>query len=538
MRSARYLVAFLASFAIVLTACSPQPSGGNGCPAGASPPCMTTPPPAAGKATYGGTVTFALENDVVDFDPMRSRAFVDRNLHYQIFDSLVRIDPTGKIIPWLAESWETSSDGKQVTFKLRKDVKYHDGTAFDAASVKWNIDRYRTTQGSQRASDLAPVASVDAVDQYTARFNLKAPYSPLLATLVDRAGMMLSQKAVEAGGADFTRKPVGAGSGPFRFVEAVKDDHITLEKNPDWWGKDKDGNKLPYLEKIIVKPIVEGTVRTTNLRTGDALVANNIVGKDVESLRSDPSLVYSQGPNYGFDSIYTNRKKGAAFEDGRYARAVSMAIDRQQIADQIFYGTRTPGYGTIAPSHFAADPTFKPFEKADPAGAKALIQQIGKPLQFEMLVTAGSAQDLQVAQLIQAQLLKADIKMDIKSLEFAQILTLQDKCDYQGATLIGWSGRVDPDGNTYSHIYTGAPNNSSCYSNAQVDKLLDETRATSDEAKRKAAFRAAEQIYVVDDPARVWYLFRTTQLATAKRVQGLVPYPDGLIRFDVGWLQK
>lgn len=533
MRSARLAFALFAATGILLGACSSgQPSGGGG---GSATPATSA---AAAKPVPGGTLTFALENDVIDFDPMRSRAFVDRNLHYQIYDSLVRIDSTGKIIPWLAESWETSSDGKQVTFKLRKDVKYHDGSVFDAASVKWNIDRYRTTQGSQRASDLSPVASLDVVDQYTARFNLKAPFSPLLATLVDRAGMMLSQKAVEAGGADFTRKPVGAGSGPFKFVEAVKDDHITIERNPDWWGKDKDGNKLPYLEKIIVKPIVEGTVRTTNLRTGDAQVANTIVGKDVESIKNEPNLVYQQGPNYGFDSIYTNRKKGAAFEDGRYARAVAMAIDRKQIADQIFYGTRFPGYGTIAPSHFAADPSFKPFEKADPAGAKALIQQVGKPLQFEMLVTAGSALDLQIAQLIQAQLLKADIKMDIKTLEFAQILKLQDTCDYPGATLIGWSGRVDPDGNTYSHIYTGAPNNSSCYSNAQVDRLLDESRTTSDEAKRKAAFRAAEQIYVVDDPARVWYDFRSTQLATSKKVQGLVPYPDGLIRFDVGWLQK
>src|SRR5207253_7217723 len=320
---------------------------------------------------------------LINGDPLLSTAFVDRNVHFLIYVALLRSDPKGTIVAGLATKWETASDGKTFTLTLRSGVKYQDGTDFDASSVKWNLDRYRTDAKSQRRGELGSVDSVTVVDPTTVKLNLKAPFSPLAAQLVDRAGMMLSQKAVEAGGADFTRKPVNAGTGPFAFVEAVKDDHITLEKNPDWWGKDKDGNKLPYLEKIIVKPIVEGTVRTTNLRTGDALVANNIVGKDVESLRSDPSLVYSQGPNYGFDSIYTNRKKGAAFEDGRYARAVSMAIDRQQIADQIFYGTRTPGYGTIAPSHFAADPTFKPFEKADPAGAKALIQQIGKPLQFE-----------------------------------------------------------------------------------------------------------------------------------------------------------
>jgi peptide/nickel transport system substrate-binding protein len=160
-----------------------------------------------------------------------------------VYDSIVRVDATGKIIPWLAESWETSADGLKVTFKLRKDVKFHDGTPFDAESMKWNLDRYRQTAGSQRSGELAPVESVDVVDASTARINLKTPYAPLLAQLVDRAGMMVSRKAVEAAGqADFTNKAFRAGTGPFILTEAVKDDHITMVKNPDWWGKDKDGS--------------------------------------------------------------------------------------------------------------------------------------------------------------------------------------------------------------------------------------------------------------------------------------------------------
>src|SRR3954469_15574056 len=105
----------------------------------AAAPTQAAPASAAKPAAAGGTITFALENDVIDFDPLRSRAFVDRNAHYQIYDSLVAIDNTGKIIPWLAEKWETSQDGKAVTLSLRKDVKYHDGSPFDAESVKWNI---------------------------------------------------------------------------------------------------------------------------------------------------------------------------------------------------------------------------------------------------------------------------------------------------------------------------------------------------------------------------------------------------------------
>src|SRR2546427_10288095 len=191
MRSARYLPVLLSAFAVLLAACTggQQPTGGGG---GASPT------PAAGRPVYGGSVTFALENDVSDLDPMLSGLFVDRNIMYGMYDSLVRVDPKGNIIPWLAEKWEFSSDGKTVTFTLRTDVKFHDGTVFDAESVKWNIDRYKTTQGSLRTADLGSVDSVTVVDPKTVKFNLKSAFAPLLGALVDRAGMMVARKVVEA----------------------------------------------------------------------------------------------------------------------------------------------------------------------------------------------------------------------------------------------------------------------------------------------------------------------------------------------------
>ena len=125
MRSARYVVAILGSFAILLAACGQQPAGGG-----------SASPSAGAKVAYGGTVTFGLENDVSNLDPMLSGLFVDRNIMYAMYDSLVRVTPKGDIIPWLADKWDTSSDGKTVTFTLRKDVKFHDGSVFDADAVK------------------------------------------------------------------------------------------------------------------------------------------------------------------------------------------------------------------------------------------------------------------------------------------------------------------------------------------------------------------------------------------------------------------
>jgi peptide/nickel transport system substrate-binding protein len=501
---------------------------------------QTAPAQAAGKpGAAGGAIVFVLENDVIDFDPMPSRAFVDRNAHYQIYDSLVRIDQSGKIIPWLAEKWETSADGKQVTFTLRKDVKYHDGSPFDAESVKWNIERYRNTDASARKGELAPVTSVEVVDPTTVRFNLMAPFAPLLSLLVDRAGMMVSRKAVDAAGEDFTRKAFKAGTGPFVLTEAVKDDHITLEKNPDWWGTDSAGNKLPLLDKITIRPITNGDVRLTNLKTGDGHFANNIAPKDVAGVKNDSTLTYQEIPGLQYGSLVPNRKEGFVFNEGRYVKAVSMALDRKEIIDKAFFGVGSVGYGTIAPAHFAYDANFKPYEKPDPEGAKKLVGEVGKgPLAFEFLVPSGDPSLLQQAQLIQAQLRKADIDAQISQLEFAQILKQQTDKVFKGITYVGWSGRVDPDGNTYDFNYTGRPNNDGSYSNPDVDRLLDEQRQATDEAKRKDALRKAEQIFVVDDPARAWFRFGVAQMLTSKQLQGLQPYPDQIPRFQFASLQK
>ncbi|MDP9265672.1 MAG: ABC transporter substrate-binding protein [Chloroflexota bacterium] len=522
-------LALLAAVAVVLAACAGGSPAGPGAASGAP----------AGKPAYGGTVTMALEDDPINFDPLLSRAFIDRNVHYQIYDSLVRIDENGKIIPWLATKWDVAADGKTVTFSLRTDVKYHDGTPFDAASVKWNLDRYRTTAGSQRSGELAPIESVAVVDPATVKLDLKAPFAPLLASLVDRAGMMVSQKAAEAGGADFTRKAFKAGTGAFMLTEAVKDDHMTLERNPSWWGKDKDGNQLPYLDKVVVKPIKSSDVRFTNLRTGDAQIANNIAGKDIPTAKSESSLAYQEKPAYSFRSMIPNRAKGYLFEEGRYVKAVSLAVDRKELVDRGYFGLGVPGYGTIAPPHFAFDANFKPFEKPDIDAAKKLVQEVGRgALSFKFLIASGDPATLTIAQLIQAELKKADITMDIEQVEFAKILDLQTAHTFRDMTLIGWSGRVDPDGNTYDHVYTGRPNNDSSYSNKQVDQLLDQTRTTNDEAKRKDAFRQAEKIYVQDDPARVWLGFGAAQLLTSKKVVAPPVYPDQIVRFELMSMAK
>jgi peptide/nickel transport system substrate-binding protein len=527
------LLAILTTLALVLGACAGTP--GTGTTGGTA-----TGSPGAATATYGGTITFGLENDVSNLDPMLSGLFVDRNIHYAMYDSLVRVTPQGEIIGWLAEKWTTTDEGKTVTFNLRQGVKYHDGSVFDAESVKWNLERYINTKGSLRTGDLASVASVTVVDPATVKLTLKQAFSPLLGALVDRAGMMVSKKVVDAMGADFTLKPFKAGTGPFILTEAVKNDHYTLEKNPDWWGKDAAGNKLPFVDKIIVKPILEPDVRLTNLRTGDVQVLNGLAGKDVPAVKADPTLTYQDVGAFNFDSLIPNRSKGFIFEEPRYVKAVAMALDRDELlAKGPAQGVGLAGWGPISPAHFAFDASFKPWPKADIEGAKKLVTEVGKgPLKFEFLVSSGNAATLQLAQLIQSQLAKADITADIKLMLFNEIVTTQDALKHAGMTLIGWSGRLDPDGNTYDFVVTGTPNNDSGYVNAKVDDLMKQQRIESDPAKRKALLLQAQQIYVVDDPARVWFGFGVSPIITVKKLTGMVSYPDRIPRFEVAQLAK
>jgi peptide/nickel transport system substrate-binding protein len=525
-RTISHAIAILAALAIVLGACT----GTSGGPSGS----------AGAKAVYGGSVTFAMNSDISNMDPMLSGLFVDRHLMYAMYDSLVRVTPKGEIIPWLSALPTVSADGKAYTFKLRTDVKYHDGTAFDADSVKWNLDRYRQTKESLRLGELAPIDSVTVVDPSTVRVDLKTPFAPFLSVLVDRSGMMLSRKTVEAGGADFTRKAFKAGSGPFILTEAVKDDHYTFQKNPDWWQKAANGDKLPYLDTVIIKPITDGDVRLTNVRTGQVQATNAVTGKDVPTVKTDSTLVYQEIAGIGYNSLVPNRAPTFLFNEARYIKAVSLAMDRAELlAKGPAQGVGVVAYGPIAPSHFAYDPSFKPFEKPDVAAAKKLVADVGKgPLKFELLVSSGDAATLQLAQLLQSQLAKADITMDIKTLLFNEIVTLQQQHKHPGMTLIGWSGRIDPDGNVYDFNYTGRPNNDSAYSNKDVDSLLDQTRTATDQAKRKELFQKAQQTFVVDDPSRIFYSFQAAQLLTAKAVQGFEVYPDQLPRFQTVWVQK
>jgi peptide/nickel transport system substrate-binding protein len=208
------------------------------------------------------TLRIGLAEDPDILDPTMARTYVGRIVFSAFCDKLFDIDEKLNIVPQLALSHETSADGKEVTIKLRPNVKFQDGEPFNAEAAKFSLERHLTFPGSFRKPELASLDHVEVVDPLTVKLVLKAPFSPLIAQLTDRAGMMVSPKAAKEAGDKFGLKPVCAG--PYKFVERVQQDRIVVEKFKDYWNKDN-----VFIDRVVFLPIVDPTVRLASLKSGN-----------------------------------------------------------------------------------------------------------------------------------------------------------------------------------------------------------------------------------------------------------------------------
>jgi peptide/nickel transport system substrate-binding protein len=506
--------------------------GGSAGPAGSSGAASGSG--GAGAPVRGGTLTMALQSDISNLDPLKSSSAYDRRVQYQFLDSLIATDKDLKLQPGLALSWE-SPEPTSIIFKLRQGVKFQDGTDFNADAVKFNIDRILQTPSSPRNAEITGVDSVQVTDPSTAKLVLRTPFSPLLAQLVDRSGMILSPAAVNKLGDDLTRNPVGAGTGPFKFVEYMKDDHITLARNETYWGKDSAGGALPYLDKLTIRPIPDETQRLNSLKTGEIDFSDGVPFKDVATIKTDPSLVYSSIPALSFNGFWLNASQDP-FKDVRVRQALAWSIDRQQIIDTVYFKIPVLSNGPIAPPQFAYDPSYKPYSR-DIARAKALLAQAGRSdVTFTMMITAGSPTIQQNAELLKDQVKDAGFTLNIQALDFPTLLSNLTKRMFQ-AGLSNWSGRLDPDGNTYIQFHSNSPNNYALYANPAMDKALDDARLTADQNQRAPLYKQVNKLAAEEVPYVFVYHDVTGQYSTAK-VKHFTAVPDAIYRFADVWKQS
>ena len=477
-------------------------------------------------AVSAQTLRIGLAEDPDVLDPTLARSFVGRIVFASLCDKLFDIDEKLQIVPQLATSYAWSADSKALTLKIRPGVTFHDGEKLDAAAVKFNIERHKTMAGSNRRGELAPVATVDVVDPLTVRLNLSAPFSPLLAQLSDRAGMMVSPKAAQAEGDKFGSKPVC--SGPFKFVERVAQDRIVLEKYAGYWNKE-----AIHFDKVVYTPIPDATVRLANLRSGQLDFIERVASSDIEKLKSDKKLKTARITEIGYQGLTINVGKSEKAQqnplgkDARVREALELSLDRQGLAQVVMDNEAQLGNQWVAPTNawYAKN---VPMPKRDIERAKALLKEAGVPRPSFTLVAPTTSDAQRLAVVIQSMAREAGFEVKIQAAEFATSLNMADKGDYE-AYLLAWSGRPDPDGNLFSFHGCKQPLNYAGYCDAQTDALLAQSRSTRDPAERKKVFEQIAARVLKERP--VIYLYHRNWLwAYNAKLGGVRGLPDGLLR--------
>ena len=471
------------------------------------------------------TLRIGLAEDPDILDPTMARTYVGRIVFAALCDKLFDIDEKLNIVPQLALSHETSADGKEVTIKLRPNVKFQDGEPFDAEAAKYSLERHLTFPGSFRKPELAALDHVEVVDPLTIKLVLKTPFSPLIAQLTDRAGMMVSPKAAKAEGDKFGLHPVCAG--PYKFVERVPQDRIVLEKFADYWNKDN-----VFIDKIVYRPIVDATVRLASLKSGGLDLIERVLATDLKDARADPNLKLSTAIELGYQGITLNighdKNKGPLSQSAKVRQALDLTIDRKAINQAIFNGEFKPGNQWVNPDHPYYQKAF-PIHGRDVAKAKALLKEAGvtPPIAVDFMVPQGAETEA-VAQVVQSMAADAGFDMKIRVTEFATSLKQAEAGDYQ-AYMLAWSGRIDPDGNSYVFLHSNGPQNYSKWVNADADKALDDARLVTDMAQRKAIYEKLTKLEMEDEP--ILYLYhRRLIIAHTNKLEGYKQMPDGLVR--------
>lgn len=454
---------------------------------------LAGPANAEEEPRYGGTLTVAFASDTKTLDPTFSINFSERQPLYLIYNTLLALRPDFSVAPELAESWEVLDGGRRLVLRLRRGVKFHDGTDFDAAAVKFNFDRRMDERlnSPQRGQLREVVDAVEATDPQTVTLRLKGPSPNLLGMLAQREGFMVSPAAAGRYGADLATHPVGTG--PFVFKEWVPGNRLVVEKNPAYWEAGK-----PYLDRIVFSDITNTAVAIQRLLTGEADYASALSPIDVRQIESrrnirlDPSAV---GRWYALQWQVDK----PPFDNPKLRQAVAHAINRKRIVDIVMSGRAAVSNGPTPDALWWSAPDLKGADY-DPAKAKALLAEAGYPNGVELTLSAPQIALLQqVDQLVQEQLKAVGITVRLEPVAqgdwYPRVVQLAINF-----TPMRWSQRPDPDGLMTLLLHSAGAGNSTRYSNPEVDALIDRARGLADQAERQRLYRQVQGIAMRDLP--------------------------------------
>jgi peptide/nickel transport system substrate-binding protein len=408
-----------------------------------------------------------------------------------IYEGLTSVDKDLKVVPGLAESWTISPDGKTYTFKLRSDVKFHDGSAMEAEDVISTIRRVQSKDiASPLASRLSAIDSATATDAKTVELKLKEPSAPLLASL---ATIAVVPRSVETNKDILQKTPVGTG--PFKFQEWQPNGYILLAKNDAYWQQG-----LPKLSGLKFNIVPESATRQVGLANGQYALLPNIDAATALQLKGKPNVKLSETLELAYMLVGMNVSK-PPFDNAKVREAFNYAINRQEIVDAALFGAGVPG-GPLSPAlkSWALDVKEFPCYKPDPAKAQALLKEAGVAMPVTVTMNVLPRQDVKdIAQVVQEQLNKAGFKVELKNQEQGQFIQDWRNSNFDLFASIN-SGSPDPDEYFYRTFRTGGSTNVFKYSDAEIDGLLDKARTLSDQAERKTAYDAVQKKLACSGP--------------------------------------
>lgn len=471
------------------------------------------------------TLVIAAPTDVRILDPAVTFDNASWRQTYVGYDRLVQYDGAStKVKPMLAESWEVSADAQTYTFKLRKDVKFWDGTTVNAAAVKFSFDRLmKIGKGPSEAFEALKETAV--VDPYTVKFTLKYPFGPFLSTLATNGGSIVNPKVM-----DFEKNGDLAqgyladhilGSGPYKLTEWVRDQRLVLDAIDNYWG----GN--PKIRQVVVKIVPEPSAQRMMLVKGEVDVAEGILIDQLAELRKDPNVVVFESPSQYTNIVYLNNKR-EPLSNPKVRQALSYAVDYQGIIKGVLRGYGTQMQGPIPDGMWGHSKSVLQY-KRDVAKAKKLLAEAGYPNGFKLKIMWSDYNPTweQEVMILQANFADLGVKLEPEMYAWPTLRDKVDRADFDLSMGIWTPDYADP--YMFMHYWFNSKNwglsgNRAFYKNPKVDDLLEKAAVSPSQKERESLYLEAQNI-IMSEPPYLFLYQKNFLLPMSKHVKGFVFNP-------------
>jgi peptide/nickel transport system substrate-binding protein len=489
---------------------------------GTAPGPASTPASTAAAATGPrGRLVIAQTVDAQSMDPYLVNQVAGESVMKMLFDHLVERDFVGKLVPGLAESWKVVDD-KTLEFKLRTGVTFHNGEPFDAAAVKFSIERMLNADlKSAFRANFKAIKEVKIIDPQTVQLSLSTTDAAILDNLSAQLAILPPKYTTQAGDAEFARKPVGTG--PFKFVEWVKDDHVTLEANTAYWDGSFKGK--PLVQTVVYRPVPEAATRLADLKSGAVDIAQDVPPDQVKGVvDAGLTIVNKDAPQENF-IFFASDAPGTPLADKRVRQAINYGVNVDSIIANVLQGYARRIASPISPLTLGYDENVKPYPY-DLNKAQALLADAGFAGGFDVVIDATSTARTTPTEAVVGDLAKLNIRATIRRLDLGTFNDNWQKKQASPMVSASWAGMFDPA--SALNFWAKSDGLLSRYKNAEADRLIVEGAGTLDQARRAQSYAQLSKV-LSDDPLAL-YLWNSQSLTgVGKRVGGWRAHPRSYI---------